>query len=63
MASSFRSAFDRYVYIPAKSNNRIVRTETVRSDIYNIVESEFYDIEYVSYHALLLCDALSQSII
>ena len=63
MASSFCSAFDRYVYISAKANNGIARTETVRSEIYDIVESGFYDIEYASYHALLLCDALSRSVI
>ena len=50
---------DGYFYIPVKANNEIVRTETVRSEIYDIVKKEFYDIECVRYHDLLLWDAVS----
>ena len=56
---SLYSTSDVYFYIPVKANNGIVRTETVRSEIYDIVEREFYDIEYISYHALLLYNVMS----
>ena len=47
MASSLRSASDRYFYIPVRANNRIVMSETVRSEIYDIVVIECYDIKFV----------------
>ena len=41
------TASDRYFYIPVKANNRIVMSETVRSEIRDIVLIECYNIKYV----------------
>ena len=41
------SASGEYFYNPVKENNTIFRTDIVRSEIYDIVDKGFYDIECV----------------